>query len=272
MTNGKIKRVCILTGGGDAPGLNAVIEGFVTRACRKHGWEVLGSEDGFEGLIQPPSAGKARRLDAAGVAPEPRQRAAQGGEVNDAGHSGEVLQQDPGRQEGDLLLAGTAGAPAEERVGLRGKEARPPLQADHRLGQDAHGPRQARRIHAPVRRQGGHAEEVHAPAVAKREFLPERRERVHIGSSGLPPPGGGPAGTIGTPPRECQRARQRPAAALPRRAAFPGSSLFPVAAVSRRGLGGGCTEPAGLWRRTACGGLRPPRRTAAHRAAPQRPA
>jgi 6-phosphofructokinase 1 len=46
------KRACILTGGGDAPGLNAVLRGFVHRALQ-HGIEVLGSEDGFEGLIEP---------------------------------------------------------------------------------------------------------------------------------------------------------------------------------------------------------------------------
>lgn len=43
-------KVCILTGGGDAPGLNAVIRGFVKRAVQL-GIEVYGSEDGFEGLL-----------------------------------------------------------------------------------------------------------------------------------------------------------------------------------------------------------------------------
>jgi ATP-dependent phosphofructokinase / diphosphate-dependent phosphofructokinase len=46
------KRACILTGGGDAPGLNAVLRGFVHRATQL-GIEVFGSEDGFEGLIDP---------------------------------------------------------------------------------------------------------------------------------------------------------------------------------------------------------------------------
>jgi ATP-dependent phosphofructokinase / diphosphate-dependent phosphofructokinase len=45
-------RVCLLTGGGDAPGLNAVIRGFVRRAVQL-GLEVYGSEDGFEGLVEP---------------------------------------------------------------------------------------------------------------------------------------------------------------------------------------------------------------------------
>jgi len=47
----RIERVCILTGGGDAPGLNAVLRAFV-KTCAELGIEVLGSEDGFEGLIK----------------------------------------------------------------------------------------------------------------------------------------------------------------------------------------------------------------------------
>jgi len=43
-------KVCIMTGGGDAPGLNAVLRGFVKRAAQLD-IEVWGSEDGFEGLL-----------------------------------------------------------------------------------------------------------------------------------------------------------------------------------------------------------------------------
>ncbi len=42
----------ILTGGGDAPGLNAVIRAVVKTAIGKYGWEVTGIEDGFDGLIE----------------------------------------------------------------------------------------------------------------------------------------------------------------------------------------------------------------------------
>ncbi len=45
-----IKRIGIMTGGGDCPGLNAVIRGVVLKA-RSLGWEVLGIEDATEGLI-----------------------------------------------------------------------------------------------------------------------------------------------------------------------------------------------------------------------------
>lgn len=46
------RRVGILTGGGDCPGLNAVIRA-VTKSLIRHGQcEVLGIQDGFEGLMQ----------------------------------------------------------------------------------------------------------------------------------------------------------------------------------------------------------------------------
>jgi ATP-dependent phosphofructokinase / diphosphate-dependent phosphofructokinase len=43
----------ILTGGGDAPGLNAVIRAVVKTATCEHGMRVIGIEDGFEGLLGP---------------------------------------------------------------------------------------------------------------------------------------------------------------------------------------------------------------------------
>jgi len=46
-----IRRIGVLTGGGDAPGLNAVIRAVVKTAINEYGWEVLGIEDGFEGLL-----------------------------------------------------------------------------------------------------------------------------------------------------------------------------------------------------------------------------
>jgi len=48
----KIKQIGILTGGGDCPGLNAVIRGVVRAAVNLHGWEVTGILDGFDGLIK----------------------------------------------------------------------------------------------------------------------------------------------------------------------------------------------------------------------------
>lgn len=47
-----MKRLAILTGGGDAPGLNAVIRAVVKTAVTQFGWEVLGVRNGFDGFVQ----------------------------------------------------------------------------------------------------------------------------------------------------------------------------------------------------------------------------
>ena len=46
-----IKRVGVLTGGGDCPGLNAAIRAITRKGIFSYGWEVLGIHDGYEGLI-----------------------------------------------------------------------------------------------------------------------------------------------------------------------------------------------------------------------------
>lgn len=45
------RNVAISTGGGDAPGLNAVIRAVVKSASYVHGWRVYGIRDGFDGLL-----------------------------------------------------------------------------------------------------------------------------------------------------------------------------------------------------------------------------
>ncbi len=63
------KRALILTGGGDAPGLNAVLRAFVKHAAACD-LEVLGSEDGFEGLlVDPPRIRKLDTDDVRGILP-----------------------------------------------------------------------------------------------------------------------------------------------------------------------------------------------------------
>lgn len=48
----KIKRIAISTGGGDAPGLNAVIRAAVLSALNR-GWQCVGIRDGYNGLMMP---------------------------------------------------------------------------------------------------------------------------------------------------------------------------------------------------------------------------
>jgi len=47
----RIQRIGIFTGGGDAPGLNAVVRGVVKAAIHTHHWEVFGFYDAFRGLV-----------------------------------------------------------------------------------------------------------------------------------------------------------------------------------------------------------------------------
>jgi len=65
-----IRTIGICTGGGDCPGLNAVIRAAVKSAKLKYGWNVIGVQDGFDGLIWPKE--KTRMLevkDVSGILP-----------------------------------------------------------------------------------------------------------------------------------------------------------------------------------------------------------
>jgi len=47
----KIKRIAILTGGGDCPGINAVIRAVAKKAMLEYDMEIIGIEDGYHGLV-----------------------------------------------------------------------------------------------------------------------------------------------------------------------------------------------------------------------------
>ncbi len=49
-----MKKVLILTGGGDCPGLNAVIRGVAKRARKEKDWEIYGSIEAFNGVLNTP--------------------------------------------------------------------------------------------------------------------------------------------------------------------------------------------------------------------------
>ena len=49
MTN-NIKKIALLSGGGDCPGLNAVIRTITKTAINKYGYEVIGFVYGYRGL------------------------------------------------------------------------------------------------------------------------------------------------------------------------------------------------------------------------------
>jgi 6-phosphofructokinase 1 len=52
MAKAKIKKIAVMTGGGDCPGLNAVIRAVTKTAVNQYDLEVWGVEDGYEGLIE----------------------------------------------------------------------------------------------------------------------------------------------------------------------------------------------------------------------------
>ena len=67
MKRNTIKRIAINTGGGDAPGLNAVIRAAVVSAINR-GWECYGIRDGYNGLLEP------KNYPDGGLIPLPRSR------------------------------------------------------------------------------------------------------------------------------------------------------------------------------------------------------
>jgi phosphofructokinase-like protein len=63
-----MNKLLVLTGGGDCPGLNAVIRGIQKRAAREKGWEVYGSLEAFNGVMQdPPELVKLTASKTAGI-------------------------------------------------------------------------------------------------------------------------------------------------------------------------------------------------------------
>jgi phosphofructokinase-like protein len=63
-------RIGVLTGGGDCPGLNAVIRAVTRKGIEEHGWEVVGFRNGWqgplEGLIRPIGLGDVEDILARG--------------------------------------------------------------------------------------------------------------------------------------------------------------------------------------------------------------
>ena len=64
-----IRCIGICTGGGDAPGINAVIRAAVKCAFLKYKWKVIGIPDGFDGLICPEKSYELTLKDVSGILP-----------------------------------------------------------------------------------------------------------------------------------------------------------------------------------------------------------
>src|SRR5436190_12028441 len=59
-------RIAVISGGGDSPGINAVIRAVVRTARNVFGWECVGVRDGFEGLMDPVRVGELGMREIAG--------------------------------------------------------------------------------------------------------------------------------------------------------------------------------------------------------------
>jgi len=65
----EIRKIGICTGGGDCPGLNAVIRAAVKTAILKYRYDVIGVRDGFDGLIWPERSRPLLLSDVSGILP-----------------------------------------------------------------------------------------------------------------------------------------------------------------------------------------------------------
>ncbi len=65
----KIRTIGVANGGGDCPGLNAVIRGVVKTAILEYGWRVIGVTNGFDGLIWPERCSELTLESVSGILP-----------------------------------------------------------------------------------------------------------------------------------------------------------------------------------------------------------
>ena len=88
----KMKKIGVLTGGGDAPGLNAVIRA-VVKSAYNAGVEVIGLEDSFDGLIYPEKSRTLVPRDVTGILlTYPGEFDANKGVINNAASFATVIQ------------------------------------------------------------------------------------------------------------------------------------------------------------------------------------
>ncbi len=105
------KTIGIVTGGGDAPGLNAVIRAVVKTAVCEHGMRVMGVEDGFEGLLGSTRTKEITLADVRGLLPR-------GGTILGTRNRGRFSERNPS---GDRPAAVYAEAMENlERLGIEG--------------------------------------------------------------------------------------------------------------------------------------------------------
>ena len=84
-----MRTIGLVTGGGDAPGLNAVIRAVVKTAVGEFGWRVVGIEDSFEGLLGDTHVRELKPADVRGLLPR-------GGTILGTRNRGSFVNRGPG--------------------------------------------------------------------------------------------------------------------------------------------------------------------------------
>src|SRR5688572_26853518 len=105
-----INKIGIVTGGGDAPGLNAVIRAVVRTGVRQYGMEVYGIEESFEGLLNGAMLRRLKPEDVIGLLPR-------GGTILGTRNSGNFCRYTP---DGDVIYPQQVFADAVENMGRLG--------------------------------------------------------------------------------------------------------------------------------------------------------
>src|SRR6202521_3336327 len=94
-TMSNIRCIGIATGGGDAPGLNAVIRAATRAAILKYKWKVMGIPDGFDGLIWPEKSFELTLKEVSGILPR-------GGTILGTTSRGNPFQYQTGENRGEV--------------------------------------------------------------------------------------------------------------------------------------------------------------------------
>src|ERR1700759_3390881 len=109
-------RVGVLTGGGDCPGLNAVIRAVVRRGIQDYGIEFLGFRDGWRGPLEADTV----PLDVAAV----RGILPRGGTILGSSRTNPFKETGPGRSGVERIKDNMAGLGGGGRGGIGGEDTR----------------------------------------------------------------------------------------------------------------------------------------------------
>ena len=223
-------RIGVLTGGGDCPGLNAVIRAVVRKGVQDYGHEFVGFRDGWKGPLE----GLTMPLDVAAV----RGILPRGGTILGSSRTN-PFKIDGGVEQIEANLADARASTRSSRSAARTPSASPPGSTSDgrprgRRAQDHRQRPRRDRLHLRLRHRGQHRDRGHRPAAHHGRVAPPRARRR----------GHGPARRLDRAALGHRRRRQRDphprAAVRHRRRSASGSSTASAASyapivVRRRG-------------------------------------